>query len=196
MNLALAKPVRQFAALALLLCVLAGSWLAIAAPIADKIASLRSEIAEKRSVLGRLQDEHRIVEEARELAARASAIDFSKLLLAGDSEALKAASLQSALAAIAAENGLRFRSTRTLPAREEASVRFVGVEASFEASLADVQKMLIAISAYRPMLSVTGLRMALAPAATLEPETAGNLLDVSIEVLGPAAVVGAAAAKG
>jgi len=193
MNLAIAKPVRQFAALGLLVAAVAALWFVGLAPLADKISRGNDEVAEKRVLLGRLQNGRAMEAEARALAQRSAAIDLPSLLIAGESEALKAANLQAALAAIAAANGLRFRSTRVLPARTESGVQLVAVEASFESSLADIQKMLLAMADHKPMLSVSGLRVSLAPTAALDPESAGSLLEVSMEVAAPAAIAPAAA---
>lgn len=194
MNLAIAKPVRQFAALGLLAAVVAAIWFAGLAPLADRISRGDEEISGKRLLLGKLQNARAMEAEARELGKRSAALDLPSLLVAGESEPLKAANLQAALAGIAAANGLRFRSTRVLPTRVEDGVQLVAVEASFEASLADIQKMLLTMADHKPMLAVSSLRVSLAPTAALDPESAGSVLEVSMEVAAPAAVAPAAAA--
>jgi hypothetical protein len=155
-------------------------------PVVNSITGLAAEVEEKREVLGRLQDTRQAEADAQGLKAEADALDVDRLVLAGASDALKAASLQTVLADIATAQGLRFQSTRSLPPRERNTVRLIGVEASFEASLAELQGLLNAVDIHKPVLIVSGLHVAAAPGAVVNPETAGDRLTVRLEILAPA----------
>ncbi|MEQ1717732.1 MAG: type II secretion system protein GspM [Hyphomicrobium sp.] len=186
MRFSLAKPIRQFAAVALLLAALATLWMAVLSPLSAAITGLGDEIEAKRAVLGRFLDVAPLETEAKAKASESNSVDLAALVLSGDNDALKAAGLQTALSEIIAEQGLRFRSTRALPPREQDKIRLITIEAGFEATLDQLSKILVAIDAHKPLLSVSGLRLAAAPGAAIDPASAGNVLDIQFEVTGAA----------
>lgn len=191
----LAKPFRQLAALVLLGIVVAAALAVVVAPVSARLTALSGEIAGKREVLGRLLDTQALKTRAADLTALARKSDIAPLLIGGESDALKAARLQAALEDIAEGQGLRFRSTRTMSPREAAGVRLIAIEASFDATLAQVQQVLTAIRTHTPLLAVMALRMAPSASAALDTEKTGDVLDVRIEVAGPAGLAAETAAK-
>lgn len=182
----LAKPVRQFAAVALLLATLAVFWMAVISPLSAEITGLDAEIEAKRAILGRFLDVAPLEAEAKAKASVSKNVDLAALMLPGDNDALKAAGLQTALAEIIAVEGLRFRSTRALPPREHDKIRLITIEAGFEATLEQLSKILAAVDAHKPLLTVSGLRLAVAPGAVIDPDSLGNVLDIQFEVAGAA----------
>ncbi|MEQ1718043.1 MAG: type II secretion system protein GspM [Hyphomicrobium sp.] len=182
----LIKPVRQFAALALLASVLAGFGVFVVAPFAAQLSALATGLQNKREILGRLNDFSRDNGEALALQARLKSRDVESLVLTGSSDALKAARLQTALSDMAATHSLRLRSTRALTPRTRDTLRLIGVEAGFEASLEQLQAILLAIDAHQPVMVVSQLHIAAAPAVSLDATASGAVLDITLEVLAAA----------
>ena len=186
MSLTIAKPVRQFAALALLAGVLAVAWFAAIAPVLNTILALDTEIADKRAALGALRATDDLERRARTLGERAQSLDQKTMTLPGDGAAVQSANLQGALAGIAGTHGLRLKSTRTLAARDSGPLRLIGVAAAFDAPPDKLSDLLGAIDAHTPRLVVSGIRIV--PAAPGAPDAAdtGATLETEIEVYAPA----------
>jgi hypothetical protein len=176
------KPLRQLAAVCLLGGVIAGVGALIANPLLTHLADVQERIANERVVLAGFAALAARESEARELERRLAEMDPDSEFLAGESEAIKLANLQSLLAATAAANGLRVRSARTLPARERGELRLVGVRIQFHAQIAPIQKTLHEIEAKRPFLFIEALQISpLSGAGADEP---GAMLDTRVDVFG------------
>lgn len=188
MTSAIAKPVRQFAALALLLGALALIWFAVAAPVLNTILALDSEIADKRAALGALRATASLERRVQTLSQRASALDQHTMTLPGESAAVQSAALQGTLADIASARSLRLKSTRMLPPRDTGALRMIGVAAAFDAPVETLAGLLAALASHEPRLLVSAIRML--PAAPGAPDAAdvGGVLDTEIEVYAPAGV--------
>ncbi len=154
----LPKSVRRFAALGLLVLALAAAWWLLLAP---GIAS-RLDVRE-RILLGRLQAA--AAEHARLAKAPAApTVQASPVLLAGGSEAIAQAGLQSNVTALAAQFGARPQTTRMLSVVERDGLRLAGVHIEITAPIETVQRVLYAIESASPVLMIEHL--------TLEPVTA------------------------
>lgn len=179
----LPRPLSKLAALLLLALALAAAALFIAAPLAQTLLGLDAAVKDKRATLGRLADTRRAEAEAQSLALSLSRSQAESLYLPGDSDAMRFANLQTALTAIAEAQGVRLRSTRAIKPAEAGGPALVAAAASFEASMAQLQEMLLAIDRHEPMLIAADIRIV--PAASAAD--AGETLEVELEVRAPVA---------
>jgi type II secretion system (T2SS) protein M len=178
------RPLRQMAAVALLLLVIAGVAVTTAMPLTGRVAELRDELAAERVVLGRLAVvAARSSETVEHERIGRSALE-SGAYLKGESEALMAAGLQTTLAQLGAANRVRFASTRALPPRERDAIRLIGVSVQFKADIDQLRAVLFRIESHRPFLFIEGLQVRPAsPFSQSSPELNG-LLDVRLDVFG------------
>jgi general secretion pathway protein M len=180
----LAPGVRQLAAVGLLLLSVGVVALLTVVPFAGRIGELREQIDAQRGLLGRFAA---VAAQQGQLAdfdrVGRAAID-SNAYLKGESDALKAAALQTILAELAAANRVRFSSTRVLPGRERDDVRLIGVRVQFNAEMEQLRAILYRIEAYRPLLFVEALQVQpISPFSQRDPEQMG-VLDVRLDVFG------------
>jgi hypothetical protein len=112
---AVPRALRQIAAVALLLLVVAVVAWTTVVPLTGRVAELREEIETERVILGRFAAVAARSSETAEHERIGRAALESGAYLKGDSEALMAAGLQTTLAQLAAAIRVRFASTR--PAR-------------------------------------------------------------------------------
>lgn len=180
----LSRPVRRFVAVALLVAVVAVVALVTVVPFAVRVSDLQERIEAERVLLGRFAAIVAQEGEAAEFDRVGQAAASSGAYLKGESEALKAAALQTMLTEIAAANRIRFHSTRTLSPRERDETRLIGVRVQFNARIEQVRALLHRIEASRPFLFVEGLQIQpVSPFSQRDPEQAG-LLDVRLDVYG------------
>lgn len=178
------RPVRRLAAVALLLAALALAALLTVVPLAARVAELREAIDTERALLGRFAAIAAREGETTELERAGRAALDSGAYLKGESEALTAAGLQTALAQLAAANRIRFASTRALPPREQDATRLIGVSVQFKAEIAQLRALLFRIESHRPFLFVDGLQVRpVSPFSQRDPELNG-ILDVRLDVYG------------
>jgi type II secretion system (T2SS) protein M len=181
---ALPRPLRQIAAVALLLLLIAGVVATTVVPLTARVAELREEIEAERVVLGRFAAVAARVDETAEHERIGRAALESGAYLKGESEALLAAGLQTTLAQIATASRVRFASTRALPPRERDSTRLIGVSVQFKAEIEQLRGILFRIESHRPFLFVEGLQARpVSPFSQSSPELNG-LLDVRLDVFG------------
>lgn len=174
------KLLSRLAAVALTLAVTAALYFIVVAPAYSRFELARDELAGQRALLGRL---------AQGITASADPApippDLGRLQLAGESDAVMAATLQSLLRRTSEAAGWRLASTRVLPPREEGGLRLIGIEGRAMASLAALQRTLIELERARPLVVSTALQVSLAPAAD-DPAGIGAL-SVRVEIFGAAA---------
>jgi general secretion pathway protein M len=80
-----------------------------------------------------------------------------QVLLAGNSDAIAAANLQSELAGLAASSGASLTSTEVLPAEMSGGLRQVGIAVDVTASWPALTDLLVAIESARPRMIVDDL---------------------------------------
>lgn len=181
---ALPRPLRQIAAVALLLLVIAGVAMTTVMPLTARVAELREEIEAERVVLGRLAAVAARAGETAEHERIGRAALESGAYLKGESQALLAAGLQTTLAQLAAASRVRFASTRALPPRERDATRLIGVSVQFKAEVEQLRAVLFRIESHQPFLFVEGLQVRpVSPFSQSSPELNG-LLDVRLDVFG------------
>lgn len=178
----ISKPIRQIAAVSLLVALCIGLWLFVWSPIVNTIRDQDAKILEQREVLGRLSSAENLAGQVTDLEQRSRSIDITKLTLRGDSDPLRTAELQTELTKIVTAHGVRLKSTRALAARDTGGVRLVGVQAQFQATLAQLQKILLTIEESEPILVIEALRV-VAAAGTTDAKTE-PALDINIDVFG------------
>jgi type II secretory pathway component PulM len=183
----ISKPIRQLAAISLSVILGIGLWLFVWSPIVNTIRGQDAKIIEQREVLGRLSGAENLAGQATALEQKSKSIDIGKLTLKGDSDPLRTAELQTELTKIVTAHGLRLKSTRALPARDTEGVRLVGVQAQFQATLEQLQKILLTIEDSEAILVIEALRMVSAAGAT-DPKTEAPL-DINIDVFGATGTV-------
>lgn len=159
MTLQLPKPARQAFAVCLLAAAVGAVALPVALPYYNQIHELQSQIDQERLVLGHLLADRGDDRSLQDIERNAGPGQINRLTLAGESDAIRMANLQSIAGGIAAAAGVQVRSTRNLPARDRGDVRLLGVQLQFAATIEQVQKILVAIEAQRPYLLVDGLQI-------------------------------------
>lgn len=148
------------AALALLLFV-AGALFSVAVlPLIRHFSSLRDGIAEQRDLLGRLEAFAANKDGAEAAASQARASIRSGILLNGETDALRAATLQALITEIVEKNSVRLSSMRVLPVHEEDGLRLIGIQAEFETGLKQLQAIIAALELRRPLLFIESAQIA------------------------------------
>lgn len=181
----------RFAALGLLLAVLALPWLGVALPLLDSFAEGERDIAELSAKAERLaaaaaaKDEWLAQKEA--LAARR---ERGGLLLAGASEALAAAALQNTIKTAVARAGGELRSTQPLTTSEEKGFRRIAVRALLTTDAEGLRTLLHAVDAARPLLFVEALEVRGRAVSRRDGEPEEPQLDIRIDVTGFAPATG------
>jgi hypothetical protein len=187
MTITLPKPIRQLLAVALLVgTVLAVLGLGVM-PVATHVGDLQTQIEQERLVLAHLLAAERNGPDIREAAKLAQTASAARLTVDGESDAIRAANLQSLVGGIAAKSGLQMRSLRNLPARDRNELRMLGVQVQFLATVEQLRRALVEIEAQQPYLFVDTLQITPLPGAIAAGGDNGGTLDVRIDVLGAVA---------
>jgi len=163
-----------------------GLWGIVAFPILHTAVEQRSEIESKRELLGKLQAAIAAAQKPTPLPAEGP--NPTALLIAGDNDATRGANLQIAMSQVTAEQGLRLRSSRVLQPQTMGQVQTILLEANVEATLDQLMTLLSSLTAHKPILSVTAIRLMASPVAA-GAQAADAKLDVQLEVAALAGVV-------
>ena len=129
-------------------------------PLTDVIGALRTELAERRERLARLEafvansDRVEALQKQNEAAASAGTV------LPGETDALRVAHLQALLTKLSENYGVRLLSSRILPAAEHDGLRFIGVQTEFDLTVMQLKDMIAALKSMRPYLFVQSLQIA------------------------------------
>ncbi len=169
----------KMAALALLAAVVAGVTFGIVVPMFERFRDLDDKIASQRALLGRFMTASTANAEPQDGLSQTA---IEQTYLAGETDALRLASLQATLNDVAAAQKIRFASTRAMDAVDQSSVRLLGLQVQVSTDLATLQKMLFDVEKSRQNMIVDALHI------TRAPESAANVppLDVSFVLLGAA----------
>lgn len=180
----LSRPIRQFAAVALLLLAIAFAAMVTVVPLTARVTELSGQIEAERVLLGRFAAVAARQAETAELARAGRSALQSGAYLKGESEALKGAGLQTILAQLAAADRVRVHSTRALPPRERDATRLIGVSVQFKAEIEQLRALLFRIERHQPFLFVEGLQIRpVSPFSQRDPQLNG-VLDVRLDVYG------------
>jgi hypothetical protein len=181
-----ARPLRQLAAIALLLATLALLWLLAVVPLSAHFERLREDIDQERTTLGRFAAVAALQDRLAETQRAGRAASASAVYLKGEGDQIKSANLQTLLANIAAENGVRLTSTRVMNPIDRKTLRLIGVRVQFTANIEQLREILYAVEARQPFLFVEGLQVRTVAALAHDREHAG-ILDVRADIYGAAA---------
>ncbi|HEU0061256.1 MAG TPA: type II secretion system protein GspM [Hyphomicrobiaceae bacterium] len=181
----LARPIRQLAAVALLLMAVALLWFLGILPLSAHFDRLREEIESERTTLGRFTAVAALQDRLADAQRAGRAASASAAYLKGEGDQIKSANLQTLLSTIAGENGVRLSSTRALNPIERNELRLIGVRVQFTANIEQLREILYAVEAKQPFLFVDGLQVHTVSAMAHDPEHAG-ILDVRVDVYGAA----------
>ena len=147
-------------ALALLLLLLAATYLAVAAPLLE-FYSERSLLAQSRTALLRKLDV--VGAELPALHARVAklsvAMDSHKLTLDGASDAIAAARLQGRIEPLATGSGMTIGSTEILTSEAQGDYRRIGLRLIVSGSYESLLKLLAAVEKATPPLVVDNLQI-------------------------------------
>ena len=182
---ALARPIRQLAAVLLLLAAVALSWFLGVVPLSAHFDRLREEIETARATLGRFSAVAALQDRLAETQRAGRAASASAAYLKGEGDQIKSANLQTLLSNIASENGVRLTSTRALTPIERNELRLIGVRVQFTANIEQLREIVYAAESKQPFLFVDGLQVHTVSAMAHDPEHAG-ILDVRLDVYGAA----------
>jgi general secretion pathway protein M len=148
------------AALAILALVVAAIYFAILSPVLAFYDSNAERLEQRRELVRRdkraADDLPRLRSLAKQRGANPRGAD---LLLAGASDAVAAAALQSNLKDMVEEVGAKITSAATLPPESEGAFRRVGVRVAFSGDLQLLTTVLLGIEASHPVLSVGNLEL-------------------------------------
>ena len=173
----LSRPVRQMAAIGLLLAALAVVASVTILPVAARIGELREQIEGERIALGRFAALAVLQDKVAEMQRAGRAAGESGAYLKGESDSLRAASLQTFLSELAGANSVRLSSTRALPPRDTDDLRLVGTRVQFIADIEQLREMLYAIESTQPFLFVEALQTRPVSAQAQRDPEYGGLLD-------------------
>ncbi len=179
----LPKPVRQLLAVALLLLLVGGCGILVAGPIWSHIVDLQDRIDQARMMVGRLSELANDDSARRALEEQTKAALSSGIFIEGESEAIRLATLQSNLSALAAAQGVKFRSARNLPTRERNDLRLIGVQVQLVVPIDRLQKLMLEIEQSRPMLIVEQIQITPLTLSRLPDDPQVGLLDARIDIL-------------
>jgi hypothetical protein len=179
----LSRPIRQLAAVALLLAAVVLFASLVVLPVVAHFGNMSQQIENDRTTLGRFAAVAALQEQLADTQRAGRAALESGVYLKGESDQIKSATLQTLLSRIAAENGVRLTSTRTLTPLERNDLRLIGVRVQFTAGIEQLREILYAAEAKQPFLFVEGLQVRTISAMAHDPEHAGKL-DVRVDVYG------------
>jgi general secretion pathway protein M len=180
----LSPHVRQIAAVGLLLAVLALIASVTILPVAARIGELSDQIESERSLLGRFVAMAALQDKLSEMQNAGRAASESGAYLKGESDAIRAAGLQTFMSDLAGANGVRLNSTRPLPPRERDELRLVGTRVQFTADIEQLREMLYSIESTQPFLFVEAVQVRPVSALAQRDPEFGGLLDVRLDVFG------------
>lgn len=147
-------------ALALALIALALVYLSVAAPLVGLFAQRQQEIAARRALLLRLQAAAAELPGLRARLARLRAERRARTLtLAGATDAIASANLESRIDAVARSVGATIGSTEILPAEPRGPYRRIGLRLVLSGRYETLVNLLARIETVRPPLVVDNLQL-------------------------------------
>ena len=161
---------------------------AIVMPIHDVLAGRDRLIAEQRTTLGRLRG-IAAQETAVQTAARQFPADIGEYL-AGKTEGVINADLQTRLKAMVEAAGARLRSVRILPPQTNDKVRYVGSRIEIYGPLPAIQRAVHVMETSKPYLFVKGAVIKPAPPAGKQDSPREPIIEAQPDIFGATRVAG------
>jgi general secretion pathway protein M len=170
---ALPKPMRRAVAMGLVVVALTFAALLAVGPLV-RLAAMADEVTAAADLLAQQQ-------RLATAAAGRPAAPGREPLIAGETSGLAGAELQRIVSELARQNALALRSTQVAPAKREADLTVLAVEASLRGGMEGLRGFLYALETGAPMLFVDAL--SIKAAAEKEPGPAA-VLDIGVKVRG------------
>jgi general secretion pathway protein M len=151
----------QILATAITLTVLATLWFGVMSPMIGWYEDRADELSQRRALLSRMQA---VAETLPTLEPRPDdARPAESALLQGATDALAAATMQSAVQAMAGAAGLDLASMETLPAETRGNYRRIGLRVSLSASWPTLIALLRAAAQGQPHMLIDDLQVRATP---------------------------------
>ena len=150
-------------------------------PFLSQLEVARARLNQERAFLGQLLDATRDTTLAELLPPADRTPKTTGLFIAGESEAIRLASLQAQVMDIIAAQAVKPRSSRNLQTRERHTLKLVGVQVQLSATIEQLQKILLEIESHRPILLVDALH--LTPSSSLGIDDDRGLLEARLDVV-------------
>jgi Type II secretion system (T2SS), protein M subtype b len=179
--LPMSKSMSRAAAITLLILAIAIPVFAIAMPLALRFQDLAQAIEHQQQ---QLEQFSAVAARGADLPdrdrQRQTAVKLGEFL-AGDSDLVLQANLQTAVSRIAQTSGVRIQSARKLPDRARPPLKLAGIGINLTTDIGTLQKLLHAIEASRPYLFVESAD--LAPLGQTASASGGSpLIEVRLDV--------------
>jgi hypothetical protein len=179
----LPRAARRLIALLLVVLIVGAVDLLAVEPTVDYVSDLENRIQQERQYFGRLQVA--LADPGPKQRGAEVPPNTAELLLEGESDPVKLATLQTKLAELVSSHGLRLRSARNLPQRERGAVRMVGLQLHVAGPIEALQQTIFTIEQQKPFLIIDALQ--LTAVATANEEEKG-FLDARLDIFGLAAL--------
>jgi hypothetical protein len=170
---ALPKPMRRAVAVGLAVVALAVAALLAVAPLV-RLAAVADEVGAAADLLAQRQ-------RLATAAGGRSTAAGREPLIAGETSGLAAAELQRIVSELARQHTLSLRSTQVAPAKREADLTVLAVEASLQGGMEGLRGFLYALETGAPMLFVDALSV---KAAAEKAAGRAAVLDIGLKVRG------------
>ncbi len=151
-------PRGRLLALSLTVLVLLVLWFGIAAPVLGWYADRTEQLNQREMLAGRMAEVAAARPELQRQAAGLSASSAAPgALLAGETDAVAAATLQERMQDMAAKAGAQLSSVEMLPATQAGQFRRIGLRVAVQAGMANVIHLLELIEQAKPRMLVDEL---------------------------------------
>lgn len=147
------------------LVTLLGLWLGLLGPVLGWYQARQDELVQQRALAAHKQALAQAMPALQTALAHATPSAQSAALLAGNSDAIAGANLQSLLTDLAIQAGTSLDSAALVPAQPLGGLRQIGLRVSLTASWPAFVGLLTAVETTSPRLVVDGLTLTGAPAA-------------------------------
>lgn len=168
----------QMLALAITAIAAVLAWVAVIAPLIGWYEARQTELAQKQALAAHMAAIEQQLPALRRAVAHLGAADGSaRMLLAGTSDAIAGANLQSALQLLATEAGTSLDSVGMQPAKSVQALRLITAQVSLTAPWPVLVAFLRAVETAQPRMIVDSisLNMASVPASGQPPTLQANL---------------------
>lgn len=175
----------QALAVAITLIAVLLVWEAVAAPLLDWYGSRADEVERVRALASRMEALAAGLPAMRREAQRVRAAGPpASALLAGDSDAIAAATLQGRVQDMASSAGTALSSTEALPARQVGAYRRIALRVSFNATLPVLVQLLQSLDGSTPRMLVDDLQLHTSPIIVAQNRGSSPPLDATLTVVG------------
>lgn len=163
-------------------------WMLVILPMRNLIVDRDTRIAEQRQTLARLSALAAQAQTVEGLLSQSEAVKDRVEFLRGTNPGVIAADLQTKLTSMVQAAGGRVRSIRTLPAKTDDQIRFIGAQVELSGPIRAITQMVYSVENATPYLFIAGA--AVKPSlqqgvqAGLATGTTDPVLDAQLDIVG------------